>query len=101
MYTTLRLNRINRRGLLRASAGLAFGAIGLQLVAACAPSGPASSAGASSSAAGSGGKVQLPTFVAMLNLPSADLPGSADGLIEPGYQTYPANLIKSVRNPPG
>ncbi len=78
--------------------------MGLQVVAACAPLGPTSrgsSGGASAGNAGNGGKVQLPAFVATANLPSPDLPGSADGLIEPGYLKYPANLVKSVANPPG
>src|SRR6185436_11796775 len=53
------------------------------------------------SGATSGGKVKLPTFAALPNLPSADLPGTPDGLLAPGYQRYPANLIKSVSQPPG
>ena len=35
------------------------------------------------------------------NLPPADLPGSPDGLLAPGYLKYPANLITSVPQPPG
>ncbi|MDE3078345.1 MAG: hypothetical protein KGJ86_23215, partial [Chloroflexota bacterium] len=30
-----------------------------------------------------------------------DLPGSPDGLINPGFQNYPANPVKTVPNPPG
>ena len=43
----------------------------------------------------------MPSYVPLANLPNADLPGTADGLVEPGYHKYPANLIKSVPQPPG
>jgi putative aldouronate transport system substrate-binding protein len=44
--------------------------------------------------------VQLPTRVV---LPGAkpDLPGSADGLIDPGYINYPASPVKAVVDKPG
>jgi len=47
------------------------------------------------------GRVKLPSYVALPNLPPADLPGTPDGLLAPGYQRYPSNLIKSVPLPPG
>jgi putative aldouronate transport system substrate-binding protein len=97
MRLTPRSHHVTRRGLLRAGAGIAAGAIGLQLAAACAPAAP-STAG---NAAAGGARLKLPTFVAMPNLPPPDLPGSADGLIEPGYLKYPPNLIRSVPAPPG
>ena len=37
----------------------------------------------------------------LANLPAAELPGTPDGLLAPGYPTYPSNLIKSVPQPPG
>jgi putative aldouronate transport system substrate-binding protein len=45
--------------------------------------------------------VRLPTYVALPNLPPPDLPGTSDGLLAPGYQNYPSNLIRSVPQPPG
>jgi putative aldouronate transport system substrate-binding protein len=95
---------ISRRALLRAAGGVLLGAASVPLLAACGPSAPATSAGSAGSSgasASSGGKVKLPTYVALPNLPSADLPGTPDGLIAPGYQRYPSNLIKSVPQPPG
>lgn len=83
----------------------------MQLLAACAPA--ASSGGGSASAptstgsTSSGGstssssRVKLPSYVPLANLPNADLPGSADGLVQPGYLKYPASLVKSVPQPPG
>ncbi|MBV9601444.1 MAG: hypothetical protein JOZ87_31935 [Chloroflexi bacterium] len=44
--------------------------------------------------------LQLPTRVPISG-PAPDLPGSADGLIDPGYVNYPANPFKSVQETPG
>ena len=44
--------------------------------------------------------VQLPTRVTLPGA-SPDLPGSADGLIDPGDINYPANPIKAVADKPG
>jgi putative aldouronate transport system substrate-binding protein len=44
--------------------------------------------------------VQLPTRVPITGV-TPDLPGSADGLIDPGFVNYPANPIKSVTETPG
>jgi putative aldouronate transport system substrate-binding protein len=90
---------ISRRGLLRATAGLACAAIGMQLLTACSPAAP--TGGGSASGTSSSAKVKLPSYVPLPNLPKPDLDGSPDGLIEPGYLKYPANLIKSVPQPPG
>src|SRR5262249_37503112 len=89
-------NEVSRRAFLRVAGGVVLGAASLPMLAACsavAPGAPAAST--------SDGKVKLPTFIALPNLPPADMPGSADGLLAPGYQKYPANLIKSVPTPPG
>ncbi len=44
---------------------------------------------------------QLPTFVPIQG-PTPDLPGSADGLVAPGYRNYPKDkLFQSVKEPPG
>jgi putative aldouronate transport system substrate-binding protein len=93
---------LSRRTVLRAAGGLALAAGVMPLLEACAPQGPsapATSSGASS--ASGGGKVRLPSYAPLSGLPPADLAGSPDGLLAPGYQRYPANLIKSVPNPPG
>jgi putative aldouronate transport system substrate-binding protein len=44
--------------------------------------------------------LQLPTRVPISG-PQPDLPGSADGLIDPGYINYPSNPFKSVQETPG
>jgi putative aldouronate transport system substrate-binding protein len=81
--------------------------LGAQLLAACTPSSQpaARSAPAASATTGAapngGGKVKLPTSIPMSNLPKPDLPGTPDGLVVPGYQRYPGNLIKSVTQAPG
>ena len=41
----------------------------------------------------------MPTY-APLQGPKPDLPGSADGLVEPSYLTYPKQLFKAVANTP-
>jgi putative aldouronate transport system substrate-binding protein len=101
MMTRQNPRDISRRTLLRAAGGLVLGAASVPLLAACGPGAPAGSAGKSGAAAGAGSKVVLPMYVALPNLPAADLPGTPDGLLAPGYQRYPANLIKSVPQPPG
>ena len=95
---------ISRRALLRGAGSVLLGAATMPLALACAPSVPGSSAGSAASSGQSpsnGGKVKLPAYIALPNLPSADLPGTPDGLLAPGYQRYPANLIRSVAQPPG
>ena len=89
---------VSRRALLRGAGGLVLTVASVQVLGACTPAAPSAQA---SSASSSGGKVKLPTYVALPGLPPADLPGSADGLLAPGYQRYPSKLIKSVANPPG
>jgi len=44
--------------------------------------------------------VQLPTRVPLTSI-KPDLPGSDDGLIDPAFNNYPANPIKTVPNTPG
>jgi len=93
---TTRINDVSRRAFLRVAGGVVLGAASMPMLAACsavAPSAPA--------AATSGGKVKLPTYIPLANLPAADMPGTPDGLLAPGYQKYPTNLIKSVSTPPG
>jgi putative aldouronate transport system substrate-binding protein len=92
---------LSRRTVLRAAGGLALAAGVMPLLEACAPQGPSAPASSGASSASGGGKVRLPSYAPLSGLPPADLAGSPDGLLAPGYQRYPANLIKSVPNPPG
>jgi putative aldouronate transport system substrate-binding protein len=88
------MTEVSRRTFLRVAAGTAA----LPILAACTPSAPSTSGGASAT---SGGKVALPSYAPLPNLPPPDMPGTPDGLLAPGYQKYPANLIRSVPQPPG
>jgi putative aldouronate transport system substrate-binding protein len=88
---------VSRRTFLRATTGALLGVAIVPAIAACAPAAPSAPA----ASAPAGGKVQLPTYTPLPNLPPPDLPGSADGLLAPGYQKYPSNLIRSVPQPPG
>jgi putative aldouronate transport system substrate-binding protein len=87
-------NELTRRSFLCTVTGAAV----LPLLSACVPAAPAISTPA---AAAGGSKVKLPTYAALPNLPPPDMPGTSDGLLAPGYQKYPSNLIKSVAQPPG
>src|SRR5215216_4035228 len=100
--TSTRTRDVSRRAFLRAASGVLLGAASMPVLAACASGAPArSGSSASSSSAASGGKVKLPTYAALPNLPSPDLPGTPDGLLAPGYQRYPSKLVRSVPQPPG
>jgi putative aldouronate transport system substrate-binding protein len=74
----------------------------MPVLEACTASLPGTSGGAASgSGATASGKVTLPAYAALPNLPAADMPGTPDGLLAPGYQRYPTNLIQSVPQPFG
>jgi len=90
---------VNRRQLLRWTAGLVPGSIALQVLAACAPSAPT----APSAAQPRGVPLAklLPAHQPIQG-PSPELPGSADGLVNPAWMKYPrASLFQSVKEPPG
>jgi putative aldouronate transport system substrate-binding protein len=87
-----------RRAFLRLTGGVLLGAASMPLLAACASSAPTTTA---SSASKSSARVKLPNHTDLPNLPSANLPGTPDGLLAPGYQRYPGKLLKSVAQPPG
>src|SRR5262245_31451865 len=89
----------SRRAFLRMAGGIVLGAASLPLLEACVSGTPG--APNKSSTSSSGGKVTLPTHADLPNLPAADLPGTPDGLLAPGYQRYPSNPIRSVAQPPG
>jgi putative aldouronate transport system substrate-binding protein len=74
------------------------GAVGLQVISACAPAAPSSGR---TSTVSNASKVTLPTYTPAPNLPKPDLPGTPDGLVEDAYLHYPTNLVKSVPTPPG
>lgn len=99
---------VSRRTVLRLAGGLLIGAAAVPLlsVSACTPTAPAATGtgGAGETKAPSGTaakKVQLPTYMSLPNVPAADLPGTPDGLVAPGYIRYPTNLVRSVATPPG
>jgi putative aldouronate transport system substrate-binding protein len=95
-----------RRAFLRHSIGLV--GLALPLLAACSAGAPAATAPAQSApgtaapqpkAAASS---KLPSYVPVQNTVSPpDLPGSADGLVNPGWTSYPKQLFQAVKTPPG
>lgn len=120
---------LSRRGFIRTAAGGALAtAVGLPLLlnacgeaATSAPSSAAPASAARSSAAGTGsaaasssgasagtsasgaaaaGGVHLPTYVPFHG-PAADFPSSADGVVPPGFLTYPKQLVKYSKGPVG
>jgi putative aldouronate transport system substrate-binding protein len=98
--TSLAHESLRRRGFLRLlSAGAMAGGGGLSLLAqACSQAVPTPRAGPSPGAgtpAAANAQVQLPTYLAFQG-PPADLPGSPDGLIPPGYLNYPRTTPRSV-----
>src|SRR5437868_4949507 len=92
---------VSRRDFLRGAAGVGIGAAILPILSACAPAAPSAPSASGGGTSASGGKVKLPAYVALPNLPPPDLPGTPDGLLAPGYNKYPTNLVKSVPTPPG
>src|SRR5690348_12466542 len=45
---------------------------------------------------------KLPAYVPIQNpVAPPDLPGSTDGLVNPGYTSYPKQLFQAVKTPPG
>ncbi|MBV9579452.1 MAG: extracellular solute-binding protein [Chloroflexi bacterium] len=95
---------------------MAAGALGATLLEACGPASaptpaapaatsasggatPASGSAAAPAAAGAGGKVALPTYVAFQG-PTPDLPGNEQGL-DPAFFKFPSNLTQTVTTPPG
>src|SRR5262249_15266169 len=80
---------LSRRGFLQ----LVGASAGVTLISlACAPAVP-SAQSTPGSAGSSRGQVTLPTYVAFQG-PPPDVPGSADGLVPPGYLKYPLNPTK-------
>jgi len=78
-----------------------MGAAGASLLQACSPAGPAAPAaggGAPATAGGTGG-LKLPTYLPFEG-PKPDLAGNPQGL-DPAYFKFPADLVKSVPQPPG
>src|SRR5216683_1779272 len=106
---------ISRRGFITRLGGTTLGgALGAQLLAACAnPATPAAAPTSPPAAAAKPtvgpattpvaavvsktGRVTLPTYVAP-NAPPADVPGT--GITPPGYTAYPQKLVRSVADPP-
>lgn len=90
---------LTRRALLRSTAGLGLALGGVSVLAACVPS-PAAAPAARPPAAATAksGTSLLPSYIPFSG-PAPDLPGSAAG-VEPGYLTFPKNLVRSVPETP-
>jgi len=91
------VQNVSRRGFIR----LTGGAVALGVVQACAPT-PAgvpaggASGGTAKPGASTGGAVAMPAYVPFQG-PKPDFPASADGIVPPGYLTFPKDkLVKSV-----
>src|SRR5262249_49777179 len=65
-----------------------------------APAAPAAAATLRPTVAPKPGAVQLPSRIPLQSL-KPDLPGSADGTIDPAFVNYPASPVKSVADTPG
>src|SRR5437870_6513122 len=94
------MKALSRRTFLRHSAL----AVTLPLLAACSSTAPTTATAPTTvAAAKSAGVVlgQLPSFIPFKG-PQADLPGTADGMVSPGYINYPKDkLIQSVKDVAG
>src|SRR5579872_1092645 len=89
---------VTRRDFLRTAAASAIG-LPLLLEACGGSSVPASSGAVGGSAAASGAKLQVPSYVPF-NGPKPDMPGTSSG-VPPAYTSFPKDLAKTVPNPPG
>src|SRR4030088_1230583 len=97
---------VSRRGLLRMTAGSGALAGATALLAACGgsyPGSPSSQGAPANSMAKSSGAsaVALPAFQPPASAPPPDFPGSADGVVEPGYVNWPKTTYQSVKQAPG
>src|SRR5229473_1538946 len=99
---------LSRRAFVRlAGGGLLVSAVAL--LEACAPTAPAAAAATAAKPSQAGlvpgqiGVSKSVTLPTRIPIPGAkpDLPGSADGLIDPGYVNYPAAPFKAVAEKPG
>jgi putative aldouronate transport system substrate-binding protein len=95
-------DEVSRRRFLRAAGGAAAGAVGIPLLAACVPATPAPptrpAAVAPTTAAAA--NAVFPTYVPLSGGPKPTY--AADGAqYSDGFDTYPANPLKSVPQPPG
>src|SRR5579871_1011122 len=93
----------SRRDFLRVTVGLSATAV----ASACSPS-PGAPTGANATVApgagppaASGKPVTLPTYQPPPNMPAPDFPGSADGVVMPGYVNWPKTSFQSVKQAPG
>jgi putative aldouronate transport system substrate-binding protein len=91
--------RFDRRTFVIRTGLLAVGAAGASLLQACSPAAPSAPAAGGGAAAGGTSGVKLPTYVPFEG-PKPDLAGNPQGL-DPAYFKFPADLVKSVPQPPG
>jgi putative aldouronate transport system substrate-binding protein len=97
---------LSRRACLRALARTGALAGVAALLAACsgnplAPGSPTASAPAGAAKPAGTKSVTLPAFQPPATAPTPDSPGSADGVVEPGYVNWPKTNFQSVKQAPG
>jgi len=90
---------ISRRGFLRLTAGTGV----LLGLAACTaiPSSPSATTAPATTGSSAAKPLTLPTYQPPANMPAPDLPGSADGVVAPGWVNWPKTNFKSVKQAPG
>jgi putative aldouronate transport system substrate-binding protein len=94
--------RLDRRAFVVRAGLLGLGAVGASLLQACGQAAPTNAPAAGGTTAGAGTAttaLKLPTYVPFEG-PKPDLAGNAQGL-DPAFYKFPADLVKSVPNPPG
>src|SRR5216683_2885013 len=91
-----------RRALLRCAVGL-VGVVALATACTPAPTSAPSTAapGVAAKPAGAGKQVALPTYQPPPSLPTPDFPGSADGVVAPGFVNWPKTTFSSAKQAPG
>src|SRR6266508_4650032 len=85
---------------------LTVGTGAIALLAACVPTTPSAPAtggttGPTTAKPGASKGVTLPAYQPPASMPTPDFPGSADGVVEPGYINYPKTTFQSVKQAPG
>jgi putative aldouronate transport system substrate-binding protein len=96
---------VSRRRFLRVAGGIAGGVLTIPLLAACAPSAPATAptrpAAAVPTTTGAAASAIYPTYVPTASGPKADFP-AAGPMYDDAFSSYPANPVKALpAEPPG
>lgn len=95
------VDEVTRRQFLRTAGGLAVGAVGMPLVAACAPSVPgAARPAAAVPTTGASANAVFPTYTPLTGGPTPSY-AAAGPQYSDGFDTYPSSPAKSVPQAPG